>query len=116
MQGSDVKEILIVPSEMSDDEKNIMEHMNEFIVGATPRVLKAFLTFAIGVPCLPDFGLGAIRVEFDDVGSIFSSICTKKVTLPRRFSDHDTFLAALQAVCDNGGKAFASVYYKELLL
>ena len=109
IQGSDVKEMLLFPLEMSDVEKNIMEYMNEFIVAATPKVLKAFLTFATGAPCLPEFGLGRIRMEFDDAGSIFSSTCTKNVTLPRNFPDKDTFLAALQAVCDNGGKAFTSV-------
>lgn len=32
MKGSDIKEILMFPSEMSDAEKTIMEHMTEFIV------------------------------------------------------------------------------------
>ena len=109
MKGSDIKEILMFPSEMSDAEKTIMEHMNEFIVGATPDILKAFLTFATGAPCLPEFGLGRIRIEFEVAGSIFSSTCTKNVTLPRSFPDKDTFLAALQAVCDNSGKAFTSI-------
>ena len=109
MKGSDIKEILMFPSEMSDAEKTIMEHMTEFIVGATPDILKAFLTFATGAPCLPEFGLGRIRIEFEDPTSIFSSTCTKNVTLPRNFPDKDTFLAALQAVCDNSGKAFTSI-------
>ncbi|CAH3196170.1 unnamed protein product, partial [Porites evermanni] len=56
MKGSDIKEILMFPSEMSDAEKTFMEHMTEFIVGATPDILKAFLTFATGAPCLPEFG------------------------------------------------------------
>ena len=76
---------------------------------ATPDILKAFLTFVTGAPCLPEFGLGRIRIEFEDAGSIFSSTCTKNVTLPRNFPDKDTFLAALQAVCDNSGKAFTSI-------
>ena len=109
MKGSDIKEILMFPSEMSDAEKTIMEHMTEFIVGATPDILKAFLTFATGAPCLPEFGLGRIRIEFEDAGSIFSSTCTKNVTLARNFPDKETFLAALQAVCDNSGKAFTSI-------
>lgn len=109
MKGSDIKEILMFPSEMSDADKTIMEHMTEFIVGATPDILKAFPTFATGAPCLPEFGLGRIRIEFEDAGSIFSSTCTKNVTLPRNFPDKDTFLAALHAVCDNSGKAFTSI-------
>ena len=109
LQGSYVREILVFPPEMSDDERNIMDHMSEFIVTATPTVLKAFLTFSTGAPCLPEFGLGRIRIVFDDIGSIFSSTCLKKVTLPRNFPDKNTFLAAIQAVCDNGGKAFTSV-------
>ena len=50
MKGSDIKEILMFPSEISDAKKAIMEHMTEFIVGATPDILKAFLTFATGAP------------------------------------------------------------------
>ena len=73
MKGSDIKEILMFPSEMSDREKTIIEHMTEFIVGATPDILKAFLTFATGAPCLPEIGLGRIRIEFEDAGSIFNS-------------------------------------------
>ena len=73
MKGSDIKEILMFPSEMSDPEKTIIEHMTEFIVGATPDILKAFLTFATGAPCLPEIGLGRIRIEFEDAGSIFNS-------------------------------------------
>ena len=96
------------PSEVSDAEKNIMQHMTEFILGATPNVLKAFLTFATGVPCSPEFGLGRIRIEFDDADSFFLSTCTKTVTLPRNFPDKDTFLVVLQGVCDNCGKAFTS--------
>ena len=90
-------------------KKTIIEHMTEFIVGATPDILKVFLTFATGAPCLPEFGLGRIRIESEEAGSIFSSTCTKNVILPRSFSDKDTFLAALQAVCDNSGKAFTSI-------
>lgn len=109
IQGSDVKGILMFPSEMSDAEKDIMEHMTKFTLGATPDVLKSFLTFATEAPCLPDFGLGRIRIEFDDVDSILSSTCTKNITLPRNFPDKDTFLVALQAGCDNCGKAFTSI-------
>lgn len=83
--------------------------MTEFIVGATPDILKAFLTFATAAPCLPEFRLGRIRIDFEDTGSIFSSTCTENVTLPRNFPDKDTFLAAHQAVCDNSGKAFTSI-------
>ena len=86
-----------------------MEHMTEFIVGARPDILKAFLTFATGAPCLPEFGLGRIRIEFEDAGSIFFSTCKGNVTLPRNFPDKDSFRAALQAVCDNSGKAFTSI-------
>ena len=83
--------------------------MTEFIVGVTPDILEAFLTFATGAPCLPEFGLGRIRIEFEDAGSLFSSTCTNNVTLPRSFPDKDTFLVALQAVCDNSRKAFTSI-------
>ena len=97
------------PSEASDEQKTILEYMSEFIVAATSMVLKAFLTFSTGAPCLPDYGLGRIRIEFDDVESIFSSTCLRKVTFPKKFPDKATFLSALEAVCDNGGKAFTSV-------
>lgn len=109
LQGSDVKDILMLPSEASDEEKAILEYLSEFIVAATPMVLKAFLTFSTGAPCLPDYGLGRIGIEFDDVESIFSSICLRKIKFPKNSPDKATFLSALEAVCDNGGKAFTSV-------
>lgn len=71
VQGSDVKGILMFPSEASNEERTILEYMSEFIVAATPMVLEAFLTFSAGAPSLPDYGLGRIRIEFDDVESIF---------------------------------------------
>lgn len=85
MKGSDIKEILMFPSEMSDAEKTIMEQMTEFIVGATPDILKAFLTFATGAPCLPEFGLGRIRIEFEDAGSIFILYLHKDCNLAKKF-------------------------------
>ena len=109
LQGSGVKDILMFPSEASDEQKTILEYTTEFIVAVTPMVLKAFLTFSIGAPCLPDYGLGRIRIEFDVVESIFSSTCLGKVTFPKNFPDKATFLSTLEAVCDNGGKAFTSV-------
>ena len=106
LRGCDVKDILMFPSEASDEQKTILDYMTAFIVAATPTVLKAFPTFSTGAPCLPDYDLGRIRIEFDDVESIFSSTCLRKVTLPRNFPGKATFLSALEAVCDNGGKAF----------
>lgn len=70
LQGSDVKDILMFPSEASDEQKTILEYMSEFIVAATPMVLKTFLIFSTGAPCLPDYGLRRIRIEFDDCAVI----------------------------------------------
>ena len=109
LDGYNVKETLMYPNEMSNVEREIMEHMNEFLEGAEPSVLKKFLTFATGAPCLPEFGLDEIEIQFGDVESIFSSTCSRKLTLPRMFPDKKTFDSALQAVCDSCGKAFTSV-------
>ena len=68
---------------MSHVERNTMLNVNEFIASATPEALKEFLTFATGAPCLPEFGLGIIKIEFHDVTSIFSSTCLKKITFPQ---------------------------------
>ena len=76
---------------------------------ATCESLKDLLIFATGAPCLPDFGLGRITVEFSDDSSIFSSTCLKKITFPRKFPDNDTILAAICGVCDNAGRAFTSI-------
>ena len=48
-----------------------MEHMTEFIVGARPDILKAFLTFTTGAPYLPEFGLGRIRMILRMLVSFF---------------------------------------------
>lgn len=109
IKGDQVKMILAFPADMSDDEKKTKLFLEEFIASATPQALKEFLTFATGAPCLPEFGLGTITIEFSDVPSVFASTCLKKLTFPKKFPDKDMFAAAVQAVCNNAGKAFTSV-------
>jgi len=87
----------------------VKEYLLEFLQSATNEDLQEFLTFATGAPCLPDFGLGHIKIEFSDDDSIFSSTCTRKVTLPSNFTDPETCHAAIKAACANVGKAFSSV-------
>lgn len=77
--------------------------MLQFLSDAGIDELKAFLAFAAGSPCLPQFGLGIIKVEFDDTDSIFSS--TVRVTLPRSFPDQVTFSSSLKAVFESNGEA-----------
>ena len=105
-----VKECLTFPAELSDEESTIKVCLEEHIMKATCESLKDLLIFATGAPCLPDFGLGRITVEFSDDSSIFSSTCLKKITFPRKFPDNDTILAAICGVCDNAGRAFTSIY------
>ena len=109
VNGGDVKKLLLFPLEMSIAENIIMEYMSEYLLTATPKDLKAFLTFATGAPCQRQFGLGKINIQFDDVESIFPSTCTNNLTLCRNFPDKETFMAAIDAVCDNAGKAFTSI-------
>ena len=40
-------------NEMSNVNREIMEHMNEFLEVAEPSVLKKFITFGTGAPSLP---------------------------------------------------------------
>lgn len=85
------------------EESSIKESFEET---TTSEKLKDLLIFAAGAPCVPDFGLGKIKVEFTHDSSISSSTRLKKVTFPWTFPDNDTFLAAIHAVCDNAGRAF----------
>ena len=104
-----VKECLTFPTELSDEESTIKVCLEEYIMKASCESLKDLLIFATGAPCLLDFGLGMITVEFSDESSIFSSTCLKKITFPRKFPDSDTILAAICGVCDNAGRAFTSI-------
>ena len=104
-----VKECLKFPTELSDEESAIKVCLEEYIMKGSCESLKDLLIFATGAPCLPDFGLGRITVEFSDDSSIFSSTCLKKITFPRKFPDNDTILAAIRGVCDNAGRAFTSI-------
>ena len=107
--ADDIKGQLQFPSKLSSDEKIVKEYMLQFLRDASIDELKSFLVFATGSPCLPRYGLGFIKVDFDDAESIFSSTCSVRVTLPRSFPDQGTFSSSLKAVCESNGKAFSSV-------
>lgn len=83
------------------EESSVKESFEEHLKTTTSEKLKDLLIFAAGAPCVPDFGLGKINVEFTHDSSTSSSTCLKKVTFPRKFPDNDTSLAAIHAVCDN---------------
>ena len=104
-----IKGQLQFPSDLSPKEEIVKEYMLQFLSNAGIDELKSFLAFATGSPCLPQFGLGIVEVEFDDTESIFSSTCSVCVTLPRSFTDQVTFLSSLKAVFESNGKAFSSV-------
>ncbi|CAH3023173.1 unnamed protein product [Porites evermanni] len=91
------------------EESSVKESFEEHLKTTTSEKLKDLLIFAAGAPCVPDFGLGKINVEFTHDSSISSSTCLKKVTFSRKFQDNDTSLAAIHAVCDNAGRAFTSI-------
>ena len=69
--ADDIKGQLQFPSDLSPKEEIIKEYMQQFLQDASIDELKAFLAFATGSPCLPQFGLGIIKVEFDNTESIF---------------------------------------------
>lgn len=110
ISSESVKQILTFPTNLRESEESVREYTLHYIESvATSKDLKDFLIFATGAPCLPEYGLGKIKIEFSNDTSIFSSICLNKITFPQEFPDRETFIGAIRAVCDNAGKAFTSV-------
>lgn len=54
------------PEQMTQEEKVVAGYLKEFIKTSSPESLEALLTFTTRSPCLPDFGLGKVMVEFAD--------------------------------------------------
>lgn len=106
---SKVKECLVFPVELTDEEGRVKEYCEDYLQTASIEKMKDLLIFATGAPCVPDFGLGKIHIEFTDDSSISSSTCLKKITFPRKFPGIETFMASINAVCDNAGRAFTSI-------
>ena len=106
---SKVKKCLVFPVQLTDEESRGKGYFEDYLTTASSEKMKDLLIFATGAPCVPDFGLGKIRIEFTDDSSISSSTCLKKITFPREFPGIETFMASINAVCDNAGRAFTSI-------
>ena len=106
---SKVKECLVFPIQLTDEESRVKGYFEDYLTTASSEKMKDILIFATGAPCVPDFGLGKICIEFTDDSSISSSSCLKKITFPREFPGIETFMASINAVCDNAGRAFTSI-------
>jgi len=110
IQPDTVIDIFTFPNGMSNEESTIAGYLQSYIRSSSNDRLQDLLIFLTGAPCLPDFGLGKIKVDFYDDTSIFSSTCLKKVQFPRNFEGEESFSVALNAVCQSSGKAFTSVW------
>lgn len=109
LKGKDVVQVLSFPACMNDDEITTQNYLKGFISVAKQETLENFLVFTTGAPSLPNFGLGSIKVRFDDVPSIFASTCLYQITFPRRFPNEATFISALDAVVNTLSKSFNCV-------
>lgn len=96
------------PTVMTSDETTTHYYFIEFLLAGSQETLKRFLVFATGLPVLPGFGLGKIKVKFDDGTAIFASTCVQRLTLPRKFSDKSKFNCSMVGVINSvtGTKSF----------
>ena len=109
LSGIGLIAILDFPTVMDEDETTTRSYLKEFLQDAPQEILKHFLTFATGSPCLPNFGLGRIGIKFENVTSIYASTCLQKVTFPKIFPNKSTFSACLEAIFPAAGKSFNCV-------
>jgi len=109
LTGADVINVLKFPASLSEERTTTKQHLREYLQTAKAKTLQNFLIFATGSPCLPNFGLGKIGVEFDNVPSIYASTCLQKVTLPKSFPDKATFMASMDAAINTVSRSFNCV-------
>ena len=101
--------VLQFPTDMSDDEKNVQRYLNHFLQNAEIEMLENFVHFVTGSNRLPKFGLGRIKVKFENVPSVFASTCLLTLTLPSCFENEESFSASFTAVLASRGKSFNCV-------
>lgn len=100
LNGTDVLSAIYFPLSLSEEQATTKKWVEEYLQDAKVDKLNNFLVFTTGAPCLPKFGLGRIRIEFDNVASIFASTCLLKLTLPNSFTDKTTFMVAMDGAID----------------
>lgn len=95
-----VKACLQLASEESLDERSTVKYLLGYIQEVSHEELEAFLIYATGAPCIPDFGFGKTTMEVNGVDSIFALTCLRKVTLPRiYFNLRAINIKTLQSSC-----------------
>ena len=91
-----VIECLSFGGEMKESDLVVKGYLLKFLKNCSS--VKQFLEFSTGSPMLPCFGLGKIHVTIEATDSIFSSVCTKTISLPNSFNEQKEFDSALLAV------------------
>ena len=107
MSPSPVVDVLEFPEVLNEDESQIANNLQRFLLNADPSHLEKFLIFTTGSTRLPNYGLGKIKVKFNDT-AFFASTCLFSITLPNQLTDQHCFTASLNAVLESSRKSFTS--------
>ena len=108
MSPSAVVDVLEFPDVLNECESTIANNLQQFILNADHPILEKFLIFTTGSTRLPNFGLGKIKVKFNNATSFFASTCLFSVTLPNQLIDQKSFNASLKAVLESSKQSFTS--------
>ena len=108
MTPSTIVDVLEFPEVLNECESTIANNLQQFILNADHPLLEKFLIFTTGSTRLPNFGLGKIKVKFNNVSSFFASTCLFNVTLPNQLIDQESFNTSLKAVLESSKKSFTS--------
>ena len=108
VSASAVVDILQFAEVLSDEESEIANNLQQFLLSADTLRLEKFLIFTTGSTRLPNHGLGKIKVKFNYATSFFASTCLLSITLPNQLTDQQCFAASLEAVLELSKKAFTS--------
>ena len=108
VSASAVVDILQFPEVLSDEESQTANNLQQFLLSADTLHLEKFLIFTTGSTRLPNYGLGKIKVKFNNATSFFASTCLFSITLPNQLTDQQCFAASLEAVLESSKKAFTS--------
>ena len=101
VSASAVVDILQFPEVLSDEESQTANNLQQFLLSADTLHLEKFLIFTTGSTRLPNYGLGKIKVKFNNATSFFASTCLFSITLPNQLTDQQCFAASLEAVLES---------------
>ena len=109
LSATQLVDVLQFPTEMSEDDRTVENYLKQFLHKAEIEMLENFVFFVTGSTSLPTFGLGKIKVKFDNTPSIFASTCLLSLTLPNHFESEESFSLLLEAVIASARKSFNCV-------